>query len=86
MWIKECQRCHRQFEAKGNRAAHCPDCKPLHVKELAAINKKKLYARQKYLENGAKKPVVSLAEQNKKALAAGMTYGQYVAKYGDVEK
>lgn len=85
MWIKECQRCHRQFEALGNRAAYCPECNPIHVKERQAKNNKK-YESRKRLEKDTKKPVVSLAEQNKKALAAGMTYGQYVAKYGEVEK
>ena len=85
MWIKECQRCHRQFEALGNRATYCPECKPKHAKELAAINHK-AYARSKRLEKDTKKPVVSIAEQNRKALAAGMTYGQYVAKYREVEK
>lgn len=83
--IKVCQRCHRQFEALGNRAMYCPECKPKHVKEREANNKREC-ARRKRLEQDTKKPVVSIEEQTRRAKEAGMTYGQYVAKYGEVEK
>ena len=78
MFIKECQMCHRQFEALGNRAAYCPECKPKHVRERGIINKRES-RRKKKMESNTKKPVVSIAEQDRKAKAVGLSYGQYGA-------
>lgn len=85
MWIKECLRCHCQFEALGNRALYCPECKPKHINEAAALRKKKSRTKQR-IERDKKKPVVSVEEMDRRSKAAGLNYGQYVAKYGEVEK
>lgn len=85
MLIKECQICHRQFEALGNRAAYCPECKLMRARERGIVNKRKSREKKK-MESNAKKPIVSIAEQDRKAKAVGLSYGQYGAKYGEVEK
>ena len=83
MRINTCQCCNREFEAKYKNKRYCPEC------DLALEKKRRReYAEQwrtgKRAEKRAEKakPELSITEIAKRASAAGMTYGQYVAEMG----
>ena len=83
MRINICQCCGQEFEAKYKNKRYCPECD-------TALEKKRRreYAEQwrtgKRAEKRAEKakPTLSITEIAKRASAAGMTYGQYVAEMG----
>lgn len=83
--IKHCEICSAEFEAKGNHAMYCIDCKKKIRKEQDAQKRERMSAI-KIERKPIPKPKVSIAEQDRRSKAAGMTYGKYVAKYGEVEK
>lgn len=79
---KVCKRCEKPFVARGNRALFCDECK--HIAHVERCRKTNAAARQRKKEervNPPKKPL-SVTEIASKAFAKGMTYGQYVARYG----
>lgn len=83
MRINICQCCGREFEAKYKSKRYCPECDTALEKK-----RKREYAEQwrtgKRAEKraGKAKPALSITEIAKRASAAGMTYGQYVAEMG----
>lgn len=76
--VKKCAVCGKHFITNRSRVVCCsPECQKKRDKELqSAANRK--YVSQKE----TKKKEKTLAELSVEARAAGMTYGQYVAKMG----
>lgn len=77
-----CEECGIIFDKKTNNQRYCcPECK-----KIGQRRKSREYYRAHYVPKGQaeeKKKPPSLTEINQKARAAGMTYGQYMAKeYG----
>lgn len=77
---KSCEQCGKTYYAvKWSR--FCPDCRKIRDAEMSRENKlrrkQKIWAETHMTEGGK-----ALAAVNAKARAAGMTYGQYVAKHG----
>lgn len=82
--IKRCESCSVEIEAKGH-TLYCPDCAKARRKERE-MQKRERMSAIKIERKPIPKPKVSIAEQDRRSKAAGMTYGKYVAKYGEVEK
>lgn len=78
---KTCQVCGNAFIAQSGSARYCLDCR---YKTIRERDNQKQRERRHYEAAGRKKvtPVHSVQEISEKARAAGMTYGQYVARYG----
>ena len=74
-----CEECGIIFDKKTNNQRYCcPECK-----KIGQRRKAREYYRAHYVPKGQaeeKKKPPSLTEINQKARAAGMTYGQYMAK------
>lgn len=83
---KVCKRCGKFFVARGSTALFCDDCK--HIAHVERCRKTNAAARQRKKSERLNPPkeILPVTEIAMKARAAGMTYGQYVAKYGEVEK
>ena len=77
--VKKCKNCGKEFEPVCNRQKHCcPECR-------IAYSWKRQKDRQKTGQNRKqkekkKKQTSTLADQNKKARACGLSYGKYVAQ------
>lgn len=76
--VKKCAICGRCFITNKMKVVCCsPECQKKRNKQLQNE------ARRKYVsQKEPKKKTKTLAELSVEARAAGMTYGQYVAKMG----
>ena len=81
--MKICQDCGKPIpEDIGGKIAmkrFCPDCVRAHKKAAAQRRREKLMAMDE-LDEFRKPPAKSIAEIQREARAAGMSYGNYVAK------
>lgn len=73
---KVCMMCFREFLTKSHRAECCPECRTRRMYDVQAE-----YRRRKKEAKKAKQ-VSRISEIAALAAAEGMSYGQYVAKYG----
>ena len=77
-----CEECGIIFEKQANNQRYCCE----ECKKIGQRRKSREYQRAKYVKKGQaeeKNKPPSLTEINQRARAAGMTYGQYMAKeYG----
>ena len=81
---KLCGLCSVEIEAKGH-TLYCPTCAKIRRKERD-MEKRERNSAIKIERKPIPKPKVSISEQNRKAIAAGMTYGKYGEKYGEVKE
>ena len=76
----ECQMCGCTFEAKSNRARFCMECRKQRKKEFERI---RTFGRAFSLDAKKKeKNFLGIAEISVKAKNLGISYGQYVARFG----
>lgn len=85
--VRVCKRCGKEFtlSKNGNRVFCCNECRiNWHIeqksRERKAIKEEKASAKK--VKSSRKKKVLSLSEVRKLADAEGLSYGQYVIKYG----
>ena len=72
---KKCPICNKIFVATSNRRKYCTDCQ----EEGNRIKHQQYDQMKKYRVK--KKEKYEIEEINRKALAEGLSYGKYVAKY-----
>lgn len=77
---KSCRVCEKPFIARSNNACYCVDCRRKVEKERDRRKRRELKAYQ-CEQKRQPKPKESIGAVASKALAAGMTYGQYVSRY-----
>lgn len=95
IYNKTCVICGKDFTAHKNVAKYCEDCKDKaydEVKKKSFEKNREIYMEHKRMKRATQKEekkngnhaerMKPLLEMNKKARAAHMSYGQYVAKYG----
>lgn len=82
--MKKCKNCGKEFEPANNRQVHCcPECRIAYSWQRQKDRQKLNRAGNK--KKRRKKQTSTLADQNKKARACGLSYGKYVAqKYAPV--
>ena len=94
--MKVCEHCGKRFWASHARTIYCSDeCKRIKRNEKALVRNKMVYQQtkseiKKYRrsmsevckESDRPKPAMSILDINTEAHKEGLTYGQYVAKYG----
>ena len=79
-----CTRCGKKYDSRKAQGKYCPDCRPIvcnqQKMEWAARNGKYDYepAPKKRITKGNE----GITDIVKKAAALGMSYGQYMSKYG----
>lgn len=78
---KRCRVCNKPFIARSNNACYCIECRCEVEKERDRKKKRALSAYHPG-QRRQPKPKESIGTVASKAMAAGMTYGQYVARYG----
>ena len=77
--IKICATCGKEFSANHPAKVCCsPDCQRVRERELAKASWKKEALREKKIKSSEK----AIIDINAKAKAMGLSYGQYVARYG----
>lgn len=82
----KCEMCGCEFMAKHGNRRNCDKCKSEKTKKYKSEYRQKWKSvgkeTRKKPEKKTEKPVFSITEIAKRASAAGMTYGQYVAEMG----
>ena len=82
----KCEMCGCEFISKYRSRQFCDKCRVAREREQRAEYRKQFQSvvkeARKKPENKTKKPALSITEIAKRASAAGMTYGQYVAEMG----
>lgn len=73
---KTCKNCGRKFIGQP-RSLYCPECKTVLEREMRGSNTAK---RRLFREMKAIREKSCLAENERAAREAGMTYGQYMGK------
>lgn len=89
MRCKICEVCHKEFVVEGNNQKYCsPECsRKIYKKNYTERNEQYIKPKAK---SGAgsrgirkKRSAKDIVRINTKALEMGLSYGQYVALYGD---
>lgn len=75
-----CHVCGKAFQTAGRYAKFCPECRVQQDEEIR-VEHNRARREKKRAATREERPV-SLAETNRAAKAAGMTYGQWVATHG----
>lgn len=82
----KCEMCGCEFVSKYRSRQFCDKCRVEREREQRAEYRKQFQSVDKEMrkkpDNKTKKPALSIAEISRRASAAGMTYGQYVAEMG----
>lgn len=73
-YIRICTICGRELRGVGRRTKYCPECRRQLNNARARERKRLERARAKHHGNDAVRTIAALAD------AAGMSYGQYVAR------
>jgi bacteriophage lambda ninG protein len=77
--VKKCKNCGKEFEPVCNRQKHCcPECRIVYSWKRQKDRQKTGQNRKQ--KEKKKKQTSTLADQNKKARACGLSYGKYVAQ------
>ena len=78
MYLRVCKICEKQFTSKHHSTTICsPECK----KESVRINREKTSKNIKEIGRRKNKKSDTIIDIAVKAKEAGMSYGQYVARY-----
>ncbi len=78
MYLRTCKICDKQFVSKHHSTTLCgPKCKEENKKRNAENSRKRI----KEIERKGKKKRETIIDIAVKAKEAGMSYGQYVARY-----
>lgn len=78
---KTCTMCKNMFIARSTNARYCFVCRKIMDRQIA-INSSERRTLRRQQEADRRASIETLETVAAKAIAAGMSYGQYVARYG----